>query len=348
MEFPKFDGASRPLSWLNHCERFFHVRRTPDDKKVAFTAFYLLDDAQLWFHNMELNGGSPTWTHNHCEWLFHVRRTPESKKVAFAAFYLLDDAQLWFHHMELNSGSPTWTQFVQLVNARFGPPLTDSSIGELAMLRRSGTIDEFCNRFITLSCRNTSLTEQQQIELFIMCLGDLLRTDMALLQPATLDDAIILARAYEQRNASWDSVPQPSSHTSSRSSFKSALPSVFTSPTPAASASVNKPASSAIRLTPAEIAQRRKDGKCFRCDKFFTNGHKAVCKHIFSIEVIDDEVDDLIPDNTEPTILIHDLTGIQSCHCHTMQLRVDINGACHLTLLDSGSTHNFIDTEAAA
>jgi hypothetical protein len=38
------------------------VHRTPDDKKVAFTAFYLLDDAQLWFHRMKLNGGRPTWT----------------------------------------------------------------------------------------------------------------------------------------------------------------------------------------------------------------------------------------------------------------------------------------------
>jgi hypothetical protein len=58
MEFPKFDGVGDPLSWLNRCERFFYVRRTPDDK-VAFAAFYLLDDAQLWFHRMELNGGRP-------------------------------------------------------------------------------------------------------------------------------------------------------------------------------------------------------------------------------------------------------------------------------------------------
>jgi hypothetical protein len=50
MEFPKFDGADDHLPWLNHCERFFHVRQTLDDKKVAFAAFYLLDDAQLWFH----------------------------------------------------------------------------------------------------------------------------------------------------------------------------------------------------------------------------------------------------------------------------------------------------------
>lgn len=31
MEFPKFDGSSDPLPWLNRCEHFFRVRRTPED-----------------------------------------------------------------------------------------------------------------------------------------------------------------------------------------------------------------------------------------------------------------------------------------------------------------------------
>jgi hypothetical protein len=103
-----------------------------------------------------------------------------------------------------------------------------------------------------------------------------------------------------------------------------------------------------MRLTQDEIAQRRKDGKCFCCDEFFTNGHKAVSKQIFSIEVIDDDAEDPTPDTTEPTISIHALTGIQPRHCRTMQLRVDINDSCLLSLLDSGSTHNFIGTEVVA
>jgi hypothetical protein len=107
-----FNGIDDPLPWLNRCERFFHVCQTLDDKKVAFATFYLLDDAQLWFHRMELNGGRPTWT-----------------------------------------------QFVQLVNACFDPQLTDNPIAELAMLQRSITVDEFCKRFIALSCCDTSLTE---------------------------------------------------------------------------------------------------------------------------------------------------------------------------------------------
>jgi hypothetical protein len=61
MEFSKFDGGGDPLPWLNRCERFFHVRQMSYGKKVVFTMFYLLNDAQLWFHRMELNGDRPTW-----------------------------------------------------------------------------------------------------------------------------------------------------------------------------------------------------------------------------------------------------------------------------------------------
>jgi hypothetical protein len=44
LEFLKFDGTSDPLPWLNRCERYFLVRRTPEHQCVAFAAFYLLDD----------------------------------------------------------------------------------------------------------------------------------------------------------------------------------------------------------------------------------------------------------------------------------------------------------------
>jgi hypothetical protein len=107
------------------------------------------------------------------------------------------------------------------------------------MLRHSGTVDEFCKRFITLSYCDTSLTEQQQIQLFITDLGDPLRTDVALQQPASLDDAIIFAHTYEQRNVSWDTTYQPLSRAPSRSSFKPAPSSAPTTPpsVPVASAS---------------------------------------------------------------------------------------------------------------
>jgi hypothetical protein len=79
--------------------------------------------------------------------------------VAFTAFYLLEDTQLWFHRLELNGGRPTWPQFIKLINARFGPPLTDSPIGKLAMLHKTSSVDEYNTKFIALSCQDLSLTE---------------------------------------------------------------------------------------------------------------------------------------------------------------------------------------------
>jgi hypothetical protein len=84
----------------------------------------------------------------------HKLEFPKYDGTGFAAFYLLDAAQLWFHRMVLNGGRPTWPQFIQLMNARFGPPLTDSPIRELAMLQRTGTVDECSKRFIALLPRH--------------------------------------------------------------------------------------------------------------------------------------------------------------------------------------------------
>jgi hypothetical protein len=75
--------------------------------------------------------------------------------------------------------------------------------------------------------------------------------------------------------------------------------------------SVNGPTSSSvIRLSRTEIAAHRKDGKCFHCNEFFTQGHKLIYKHLFSIEVLCEE-EDKQPLNgvTEPTISLHALSN---------------------------------------
>jgi hypothetical protein len=58
----------------------------------------------------------------------------------------------------------------------------------------------------------------------------------------------------------------------------------------------------------------------------------------------DDDETDPPPLDTEPTISITALTGIQPCKGRTMQVFVTVLQS----LLDSGSTHNFVDSEAAA
>jgi hypothetical protein len=103
-----------------------------------------------------------------------------------------------------------------------------------------------------------------------------------------------------------------------------------------------------ICLSPTEVAERHNDGKCFHCDEFFIHGHKEHCKCLFSIEVVFDEECVSDPSNGgEPTISIHALTGIQPRTGRTMHVHVHIAVTLLVALLDTGSTHNFIDTDAA-
>src|SRR5438132_133620 len=69
--------------------------------------------------------------------------------------------------LELTAGTPSWRRFRQLVNQRFGPPITDTPLGALAHLRHTGTINDYCDQFLALACRDVELTESQQVQLFI-------------------------------------------------------------------------------------------------------------------------------------------------------------------------------------
>jgi hypothetical protein len=70
---------------------------------------------------------------------------------------------------------------------------------------------------------------------------------------------------------------------------------------------------------------------------------------LFIIEVMDeDDVNDLSSMTDEPTISLHALTGIQPRTSRTMALMVNVNGTQLITLLDSSSTHTFIDNTTAS
>jgi hypothetical protein len=154
-------------------------------------------DSHTTMHKMEFpkfdDTSDPLLWLNRCERFFHVRRMTRRWHSWLSTCSTTPNSSStgW------NSTATASTQFVQLINARFGPLLTDNPINELAMLWRSGTVDEFCKHFIVLFYRDTSLTEQQYIQLFITGLGDPLWNDVALQQPGSLDDTIIFAHAYD-------------------------------------------------------------------------------------------------------------------------------------------------------
>jgi hypothetical protein len=74
--------------------------------------------------------------------------------------HLTGSAQLWYYRLELTAGTPSWCRFAQLVQQRFGPPMTDSPVGEIMLLRRVASVEDYTDKFLALACRDTDLTEQ--------------------------------------------------------------------------------------------------------------------------------------------------------------------------------------------
>ncbi|XP_066163758.1 uncharacterized protein [Oryza sativa Japonica Group] len=61
MDFPKFDGKSDPLAFINCCESYFHQQRIAEEEKVWIASYNLEDAAQLWYTQVQQDEGTPPW-----------------------------------------------------------------------------------------------------------------------------------------------------------------------------------------------------------------------------------------------------------------------------------------------
>ena len=61
LDFPKFDGKSDPLAFLNRCESYFHQQRIAAEEQVWMASYNLEDGAQMWFLQVQQDEGTPSW-----------------------------------------------------------------------------------------------------------------------------------------------------------------------------------------------------------------------------------------------------------------------------------------------
>jgi len=150
MDFPRFDGKSDPLIFLNRCESYFRQQRTMPEEKV---------------------------------WM--------------ASYNLEDVAQLWFLQLQEDEGTPPWGRFKELLNLRFGPALRSAPLFELTECRRTGSVEEYSNRFQALLPRAGRLGESQRVQLYTGGLLPPLSHQVRVHAPETLAAAMSLARTLE-------------------------------------------------------------------------------------------------------------------------------------------------------
>jgi hypothetical protein len=113
------------------------------------------------------------------------------------------------------------------------------------------------------------------------------------------------------------------------------------------------------KITQAQMDERRRKGLCYTCDSKYTKGHVCQVPKLFLIEVVDKEVgnegniehppeEDLGEFFLEefPEISLNAIIGSPSPK--TMRIVGFIKLNWVIILIDSGSTHNFVDTKLAA
>ena len=254
---------------------------------------------------------------------------------------------------------PTWERFRELCQLHFGPAMQGTRLAELARLPFGSSVQDYSERYNAVLCHERDLNARQKAQLYVGGLPEHIRVDVEMHHPPDLQTAMYYARAYERRTAAFLPALQhlQQQQRGGRGPRPAAAVPATATPTPAvpAPAQPTVPAAPVFRrLTPAEQAERRQEGLCFNCDEPFVRGH--VCKRLFYLETtdyIDDEPGELVhpeePADQEATanslvVSLHAIAGIRPPNA--MLLPVIVKGERFLTLLDTGSTHNFIQGAA--
>jgi hypothetical protein len=229
-------------------------------------------------------------------------------------------------------------------------------------------------RYNAVLCHtDDDLSSRQKAKLFVGGLPEHIRVDVEMRHPPNLQTTMYYARAFERRAVTYQALsaaPQRGPRPSPRSTLSVLPPGpvALMAGTPGGSAPAPATAPSRFRcLSLTEQQERQCKGLCFNCDEPYVRGH--VCQRLFYLHN-DDYVGDVAPaevatatvsqppvvalpdpdPETAPTsaphVSLHALAGV--CTENAMVLHVTVEGQQLVTLLNSGFTTNFINTELCA
>ncbi|XP_071728193.1 uncharacterized protein [Rutidosis leptorrhynchoides] len=323
LEFPKFDGTD-VKGWIYRSKQFFLADQVEDDDKVRIASIHMQGRALNWHQQF----------------------------------------------VRLNGEDVEWALYETAIQKRFGSSI-DDPLSELKKLKQTGTVEEYHDKFEYL-LNKVEISEKHAVSLFLGGLRKDIELSVRMFKPKSLEDAYSLAKLQEdmtsftvkkpilshQPKTSYQQWPRTLHTTSNQLALANTPYNNTSEQKTLATNSVTR-----RRLTQKEMEEKRAKGQCFYCDQKYAPGHKCPGQ-LYSLEVVvDEEVEhQLLSEMSDieeeeehefaadqginsPHISLNALTGTNAYQ--TMRVKGLVNKYKIHILIDSGSTHNFLDINVA-
>ena len=313
-------------------------------------------------------------------WLFRVKQffdvdnVHAADKIKMVSIHLYDRALTWhLQFIKAQGEEVEWAVYEEAVLKRFGS-VNEDPMAELKNLRYGTSMKEYQDKFEQLLTQ-VDVTESQSISLFIAGLPHSNEMTVRMFKPKTLIDAFSLAGFQEasvaivkQKTAPLLPTPKTTPNQFvNRNMHYPNRSNTFALPGPSNQVVAKHPALPEApprkQLSQKELAEKRAKNLCFYCDQKYMPGHKC-SGQMYALEVTpyeeesDEEVfendqlggellmSECFPQNhTSPQISLNALSGIPTYN--TMRIRGNVGKHLLHLLLDTGSTHNFLDIYTA-
>lgn len=305
------------------------------------------------------DGTNPRLWQMRCEDYFKLCGTQRSLWIQFATTLFEGPAARWLEAVQRRAPNATWEEFCRLLQNRFGRNQHQALVRRLHSISQTGTVEEYVEQFAELYDQLTAYEPNpvtiHYVTRFVDGLQPQVRMQVALQQPSDLDAAYELALLHESISNSSSQANQ----SQRRPSFSSAVSSVKSTFPRAAEERKAVPDNPKSATTDdkwsALRAYRRAKGLCFMCGEKWGRDHQ--CKQSVSLHVVQEMVEFYQctaaehpgTDSEEEVNLmaLSDAAQGRKANSKAFQLSVVIQGQQKNFLIDSGSTHSFIDTSVA-
>jgi hypothetical protein len=285
-----------------------------------------------------------------CIAYFTMYQIPPGFHVSAASIHMTDVVAHWFQSYNHTTGFQIWEQFVQAMIAEFEVDTHRAETIELLNLKQTGLVEEYCKAFEQLVYHirlfDTSLSSTMLTAQFLMGLEPDIRSTMALQLPDSVAKAAILSFVQKQLL---------------RKQKKSTAKFAYGKQSATSDKGKGKSSISAIELWKARQLKefRRANGLCYKCGDKFTPGHKCTVTppaQVAAVQavdsgdgggIIDDEILDALEGmghypEADSHISLYAFSGASSTT--TIHLRALIGKQVFFILMDSGSSHTFINS----